>query len=270
LSLGEARKRLTGRQSDLRVCGWRQLRNLLHDGEGVFWHRHNGRLWLRSVVKVAAALHVWRLNSRPVALPVSVLTQRIGQVRAHLYASFHSGRTQAPTRPIARATLHDLTAVLPRTQRRYEKQARVHAQANYALGPRLDTPAAETAAWRQGSAAFALTDGTGRQGPARTTYLAWQLPNAYEGPHAPLSRSRQKWLNRALTDLLMQGTTGNGERAVAARPARRFFGSGKTAVQASPHAAGQPVYWPAPPQGAAHFWYATQHPGYGLTRIGTE
>ncbi|NJN55863.1 MAG: hypothetical protein HC804_14635 [Anaerolineae bacterium] len=98
LPLTQVRNLLTAKDSAWRVCGWRQLRNLLNQGEGVFWVRHNGRtdsetrLWLRSTTNVAIALQLPRLTLAPIALPAALLTKSIGEVRAHLYASFHSSR----------------------------------------------------------------------------------------------------------------------------------------------------------------------------------
>ncbi|MCB9430557.1 MAG: hypothetical protein H6668_01095 [Ardenticatenaceae bacterium] len=203
----EARRQLAEPGSELQICGWRQLRNLLGQGDGVFWQRENGRLWLRNPAKVAAALGVERLNGRCATLPLDMLTQPIGTVRAHFYASFHSARPQAP---IARATLTQLSGRQRQTQRQYEAKTRIQSRVNIALGQRLTDQAREETAWQQGNAAFVLRDRKGKYGPKNTTYLAWRLPNSYQGPHATARKSRQKRLNRQLADLLTDGTTGNG------------------------------------------------------------
>ncbi|MGH2538800.1 MAG: hypothetical protein ACRDHL_15535, partial [Candidatus Promineifilaceae bacterium] len=103
-------QQLTRKTSTLHVCGIRQLRNLLHDGEGVFWARDEEHIWLRSAARVADALEVERLTGRPVALPVKALLSGIGAFRAHLYAAFHSGRAKdtphgSQATPISRNTL---------------------------------------------------------------------------------------------------------------------------------------------------------------------
>ncbi|MCB8923621.1 MAG: hypothetical protein H6662_18700 [Ardenticatenaceae bacterium] len=255
INIEVARKRLAERPSPLRVCGNRQLRNLLAQGEGVFWQMGNGRIWLRSVAKVAAALGVWRLTGRPVALPIAVLTQGMGKVRAHLYASFHSGRQKSTPAPIARATLQQLTCVHPRTQRRYERQARVRKQANYAIGQQANTSGAEHAAWQHGRAAFHLKDVKGLQGQRGATYLAWQLPNQYTGPHQPQPKGRQKRINRELADLFRKGMTGNSVQTVAPFQAKRFFGNGKQAAQAYSRNAQRDVYWPGESKHSMQFWY---------------
>jgi hypothetical protein len=76
------------------------VRNLLREGEGVYWtitpHGPDGRawLWLRSAAKVAYNLGVERLTGRPVALSLDALVNGIGRFRAELYAAFHSGRVK--------------------------------------------------------------------------------------------------------------------------------------------------------------------------------
>ncbi len=95
VSESEAQTQLTTKGSSYYLFGKRQWCNIVRKGTGIFWQRDNGRLWLNSVGKTAAALGVWQLNGRPVQLPVAVLTGKIGTVRAHLYATFHSSRTVA-------------------------------------------------------------------------------------------------------------------------------------------------------------------------------
>ncbi len=245
IEIDAAREQLTRKGSPWRVCGWRQLRNLLNAGEDEFWVRRDGRIWLKSTVKAAQALGVTRLQNRPVALPVSALLGKIGEVRAHLYASFHSGRADAP---ISRAALEESSGVHRRTQRRYEKTARVRRRRNFAIGGPATGENGEEQAWRQGNAAFQLKDYQGKQGAAGKTYLAWQLPNSYAGPHAVAAKGRQKRINRELTDLFMQGMTGNGQEN---RLTKRFCGNGRTAAQLFSKTGGN-VYW----RGKGNFWYS--------------
>ncbi len=255
-----ARQQLTEKRSPLRICGVRQWRNLLAEGDGLFWRRENGRIWLRSVTKVALTLGVARLRGRPVALPLAALTQRIGQVRAHLYASFHSGRQneQGSAPPIARATLQRLTHVQPRTQRRYERQARVQRQPNFAIGPRANAETMAETAWQHGTAVFPLTDHLGRQGKPGITYVAWQLPNQYTGPHLPQPKGCQKRINRKLADLFMKGMTGNDAPPVDSLLARRYFGNGKTAVRAAERQPNQIVYWPETIRRKCQLWHCAK------------
>ena len=214
----EAARLLAGDGSPLHVCGRRQLANLLAAGDGLFWERRAGVVWLRGAARVAAALGVARLGGSPVGVPLAALTGSIGRVRAHLYATFHSGRQRTdlltgrpqPRGPIARATLTALTTAAPNSQRAYERRAGIGRRAAVALGPLVGTANEQEVAWRRGRALFHLRDTQGRHGRPGAVYLAWQLPNEYTGPHAPLPRGRQKRLNRALADLFHNGMTGNG------------------------------------------------------------
>ena len=212
-----ARENLTSKQSPLSVCGKRQLRNLLAAGEKIFWERDNERIWLKSLAKVAAVLGLSRLNGRSVQLPIAILLQSIGTVRAHLYATFHSGRgnpdqdSKVKSCPISRKTLKNLTSATRRTQRLYEKRADVRQQTNYAFGGQFTAEGEQNTAWKLGQAYFRFTDKKGLVGPEKQQYLAWQLPNSYDGPHKTESKGHQRRLNRQLADLLTIGITGNGE-----------------------------------------------------------
>ncbi|HET6444389.1 MAG TPA: hypothetical protein VFI27_07380, partial [candidate division Zixibacteria bacterium] len=114
LSVDDIRFHLTNKQSSLRVCGWRRLRQILNQGEDFFWARDRvGRLWINGPAKVAQALGCNRLKGKPIALPIAVLLGGIKEVRAHFYASFHSGRHT--NNPISREALRELTGVAERT-----------------------------------------------------------------------------------------------------------------------------------------------------------
>ena len=224
IAAGDAARLLAGDGSPGRICGRRQLDNLLRAGDGLFWERDTARdgewLRLRSAARVAAGLGVARLGGSPVAIPLRALTGTIGQARAHLYASFHSGRTRTdllsgekrPRGPISRATLCKLSGAATNSQRNYERRARVGRRAAIALGPLAGVADEHETAWERGRAMFRLRDVRGRYGRPGAVYLAWQLPNEYTGPHDTLPRGRQKRLNRTLADLFHDGMTGNGER----------------------------------------------------------
>ena len=252
LNKRESNFRLTDKTSNLRVCGKRQFRNLLQRGEGVFWVQDRQRIWIKSVAKVAKQLEVDRLKHQPVGMPVSVLTKKIGVVRAHLYASFHSGRSDAP---ISREKLAELSNVNPRIQRRYEKIAKVKKQTNYAVGQQTNAEALQEKAWQQGHATFTLTDFAGKQGQAGKSYLAWQLPNSYAGPHARLAKGRQKRINQELTDLFMKGMTGNGRDSGLNR---RFFDNGRIAAKAFSKAQ-EDIYWKGNDSRGCHFWHVLEN-----------
>jgi len=257
LSIEEVRARLASKGEPLRVCGWRQMRNLLATGDGVFWRRKKERIWLFGVMKTAVSLQVPYLQQRPVAVPAIALAKSIGTARAHLYATFHSSRVKADgtASPIARATLTDLSALSGHTQRKYERQASVTAKSNYSVGEKIGGTAvrgteAEEQAWQNGRAAFTLTDKKGKQGQADNSYLAWQLPNSYAGPHAHQPRGQQKRINRKLADLFMKGMTGNGDKTMITYRPRRFFADGNKA--ASDNGNGRSHYWRSRHNG---IWY---------------
>ena len=233
VTVEQVRQWLGSRESAWCVCGWRQLRILLGQGDGLFWQRQGERLWLRSVAKVAAALGLTHLSGHPVALSIHILTRPIGEVKAHFYASFHSGRNHEH-QPIARTTLSQLSGVSHQTQRQYEKRAGVRPRTNFALGELATAENREERSWKQGTGVFLFTDYRGQHGPAQTAYLAWQLPNDYTGPHDRQPKRRHKRLNRQLADLRLQGTAGNGHFQ------RTFFADGCAAVKGQK---GEEVYW---------------------------
>jgi hypothetical protein len=246
VDLQEARDAFCSTASPLRFCSRRHLRGLLAGGEHLFWSLGRGRVWMRSTARLAKALDVEHFGGRDVSLPVRVLVGGIAQVRAHLYAAFHSGRSG---KPIARRTIQYKSGVAPRTQRLYDHHAGLEKRANYALGPQIGSEAAERIAVVQGPAAFVRRGKRGHNGEARR-FLAWQLPNSYHGPHAPLGRGRQKRHNGTLVGLLNKGTAGNGQRFRDELP-RRFFAQARAAAAAYGRST-ETVYWPAPQKGHWH------------------
>ncbi len=235
------RQTLTSKSSALYLCGKRQLRNLLRDGEGIFWTRDKERVWLFSAARVAYALGVERLTGQPVALPVTALLEGIGSFRAHLYAAFHSGRKAMP---IARDTLAGLSGVGRSSQRAYESRTNVKVQANFAVGEVAQEENRENRAWAQGQALFELKDYRGEQGKKGKTYLAWQLPNSYIGRHQKCPKGRQKRINRKLKDLVMKGMPGNVGGTVETRgPEKVYYPNGKLAAKAYGRDPECELYW---------------------------
>jgi hypothetical protein len=191
----------------------------------------------------------------------------MGQVRAHFYSSFHSGRARNnkykdSARPIARSTLKTLSGVSRRSQQIYEERVGVGRQANYAIGEQVGTNEIQERAWRQGQALFHLVDHQGQQGHHGGRYLAWQLPNNYSGVHERRPKGRQKRINGQLADLFMKGMTGNGELADAtnhhSRSGHRFqcryYANGALAAvgyQRDPH---HDAYWPNQASGGGRSW----------------
>ena len=148
--------------------------------------------------------------------------------------------------PIARTTIKKICQISRRTQRKYEILAKVRSQHNFAIGPQAKTANKQETAWQQGQALFHLTDHKGKQGKPGKTYLAWQLPNSYIGPHAQLSRGQQKRINQELADLFTQGITGNGKVLDACDKvghSQRFYGNSRLAAKAYHQPDKQDVYW---------------------------
>ena len=250
-------KHLTNKTSTLRLCCPRQLRNLLQDGEGVYWTRDKEHIWLRSTTKVAHALGVERLTGRPVTLPVAALLDGIGTFRAHLYASFHGGRVKENSRnqgskPIARATLEQLSGATPQSQRAYERRVGVRVRPNFAIGGQATTENQQERAWQRGGAVFELTDHEGEQGQKGRRYNAWQLPNSYGCAYRQRPKGRQKRINRQLADLVIKGMPGNGEASMA----KRYYSDGAQAAKGWARDQKEAVYWQQQQtrSGAGHIW----------------
>lgn len=246
LPADQVRQELTSPDSPLYLCGGRQLRKLLAQGDGLFWQRDEAHIWLTGLVRVAAALGVEKLAGKPVALPLPLLLGPIGQLRAHLYASFHSGRTRtertgSQSSPISRATLADLSGVSPRSQQTYERKADVTVRRNLAVGSPVGAVCPQNQGWQHGRAHFPFTDFRGRQGKAGQSYHAWQLPNDYYGPHAHPGRGRVRHHNRQRADLRHKGDAGNGQKV---EMGRRCFANGSEAEKGWRKRGRVPVYWP--------------------------
>ncbi len=240
LRIVNIRKTLCHKKSPLYLAGWRQLRNLLRQGDGLFWQRDKTWLWLRSAAKVSAGLGIERLTGRPVFLPAAKLLGGIGQARAYLYAAFHAGRQiNKASAPIARSTLETLSGVGRRSQHAYERRAGVCVQRNLAVGSIALPDALQTRAWEQGTAVFELKDYDGRQGRGGKTYVAWQLPNSYHCEQKLGSQGSRRRVNRQLAGLLLEGTTGNGLQSIP----RRYFPQGQAAAHAASRLHVQEIYW---------------------------
>jgi len=237
LSVENIRQELTRNDSPLRICGWRRLRQLLREGEGVFWQRDdNDRLWLKGAHKIAYKLDSGRLQGFPVELPVSALLGGIQPVRAAFYATFHGGRD---SKPISRETLESLSGIPGRTQLEYDRVARVERTRNIAIGERHTAENAQERAWHHGRAAFHFIDTAGRQGRAGREYVAWHLPNSYRADYQRRSRGSRKRLNRELADLVKKGIPGNDDRAIE----KLFFPNGALAAKQYNRNPEQDAYW---------------------------
>jgi hypothetical protein len=237
LEIADIRQMLTAKDSPWRICGWRRLRQLLKLGEDIFWQRDSkDRLWLKGAHKIAYALDCGRLLGFPIRLPISSLLGGIQAVRGSFYAAFHSGRA---SNPISRHTLCELSGVPERTQRSYDRVARVQRQANIAIGERYSKETIEARAWQQGRAVFHFIDSRGLQGKPQAEYLAWHLPNSYTGPHERRSRANRKRVNRKLADLVKKGIPGTSEQKVE----QLFWPNGAQAAKGYSRDPQRDAYW---------------------------
>lgn len=239
LSIDHIRNKLTAKSSPLHVCGWRRLRQILREGDGIFWQRdRQDRLWLRGAPKIAQKLGLERLQGSRLDLPIKALLGGIQAVRAHFYAAFHSGRRKDT--PISRECLQDLTGLPARTQRSYDAISGTERRHNIAVGPRYNKQTAEKQAWQRGRGAFHFIDTQGRQGAPNGEYVAWHIPNSYQGPHSKRPKGRQKRINRNLNSLVNKGRRGNVSEPVE----QLFWPDGAAAGRAYNRVSVNDAYWP--------------------------
>lgn len=177
----------------------RRLRQILTDGEGIFWDSHtDGRLWLRGAARVAAALGVDHLHGRPVVIPLSALLGSIKEVKAHFFASYESGRKRDT--PLSQAALREATGAAERTQRDYNKLLARQVTTNYTVTSReYDQENVWTLAQEQDRPVLKFTDWQGkRHGKRRAAYCAYRLPDTRSKVHEQAPKGRQRQINRTL------------------------------------------------------------------------
>lgn len=207
-----ARELLASKRSPWRVMGWRRLRQILAAGDGLFWHRHGGRLRLASPARVVAALDGQSLG-RPVLLPVAALLGGIGEARAAMFAATFTGKWAG--RPISRATIRRISGVPEATQRVYSRRGGLNAQRNYALSPiRWDDQAArqELAHRQAGRPVLPFVDWPGRMGKPRETLCAWPLPKSYTTSYDAAPKGRMRKDKKQLNALVSYAARGTGRR----------------------------------------------------------
>ena len=261
VEVNKLKDELTGVDAALRLFSWKRLRQTLYAGNGRFWHwnQENNQLWLVGVAKVAVALNVPKLVGKRVQLPVKTITAGISQFKAHLYAAWHSGRHSE--NPISREVQRQLIQIPERTQRRYGRIAKIKTTKNFAIGAHLSPEKLEQEAWQRGNAVFEFTDHAGKFGAENGRYLAWQLPNQYEGPHQQAQFGRQRKINKQLRqqqeqqlkDLVEIGAQGNRGKA---NVEHTYHPNGSKAVQAI--RTRSEAYWPTRRSQNVRFWAVIQ------------
>jgi hypothetical protein len=133
-----------------------------------------------------------------------------------------------------------ITHVPERTQRHYCQVARIHRHSNIAIGERYTKEAVEQQAWQRGRG-FEFVDYLGRQGAVSKRYVAWQLPNSYEGPHSQTNKGRMRKTNRKLKDLVNEGAQGNDGGQVE----KLYHANGGEAAKVFNRGVANDVFWPA-------------------------
>lgn len=119
--------------------------------------------------------------------------------------------------------IEELTGVVPRTQRRYCRLAKVDINQNIAIGPQWETTAVQECAWQHGNV-FQFVDSQGQQGRKNNVYIAWHLPNSYSRRRRDNGLSKKRRLNLAMKVLEnKRGNSGNSTASLS----RRFFHNGK-------------------------------------------
>ena len=216
LRIDKVRQQLTSLKSNLRIAkkktgensAWRNLRGLLHRGEGIFWTRDNqDRLWLHGAARIAATLECPQLYGEPVAIPLKAFVDGIQQVRSYLYASFHAGREKTTSRgrgverPISQRCLQEVSRLSARTQTRYNKTARLKVRKNYTLGGRSDNEMLQERLYQNMGNAFTFKDVKGRHGRRGASYIASRLPNSYHTPLVHEPRGRHSKINDTLQEI---------------------------------------------------------------------
>lgn len=102
LHVEDIRRKLTAKDSNWRICGWRRLRQLLHQGQDIFWERDkNGRLWLKGAHRIAYTLNSGRLQGFPVELPLARFWAEFRPLGRHFTPVFMVGgiRNQSAGKP---------------------------------------------------------------------------------------------------------------------------------------------------------------------------
>ena len=222
INMDALREKFTGKGSEYRVCGWRRLRMLLAQGEGLFWERDDeGRLWIYGVGHVAAVLGLEKVEGVAVHVNVKDLLN-IQSCRAQFYASWFSGRKTI--NPISRAKITELTGVTEEQQRIYERLTKVDVKPCLAIGEQYSLEGMQEAGYQRGAVrghgagvTFDFIDHKGKQGKAGERYVAWHLPNQYTGRHKRAGKSSRRNINRylkrnnILEKKLALGNVGSGD-----------------------------------------------------------
>lgn len=137
IPMSAVKELLTDETSPWYTFSWRRLRQIINEGEGVFWNRDDtfyfmdSHLHLRSAAKVALSLDSGHLTGSPIYIPADEILDGIGLTRANLTTSWESGRSEPS--PISRARLQEITGVPVRTQQLYDERLGRQRKRNIAI-----------------------------------------------------------------------------------------------------------------------------------------
>ena len=192
------------KECSLQGLGPRTLARLLKQGDGVWWTRRKGCIYLHSLLRVCVALEVEKLRYNP--MPVAYRWLKTLKVfRAACYASpFPSGSFWS--NPISRRVLEDWAGKTGRTQRNYDK----------ALGKYIEK--------RENVATTGIPLKHGTEIPdghfvdkvivngEEVLVLLKRLPNSFRVEFTKATRGMTRQVNRQLKQLVCQEKTSTRKR----------------------------------------------------------
>ena len=251
------------RDKSIRGLSPRTLKKVLQKGEGVFWVRTgDGSVWLSGLGPLCFKLGIEKLRHAPTLVGYSQ-AQTLKKFRAACYsARFPNG--DAHSRPISRKTLTKLNGKTGRTQRSYDKVARVERKNNRQV---------TGMAWKKGDAN--IPEGYTVDYVDGELQLLKYMPNSYRAPSfSKAPRGMIRNVNKYLKAKLFH--EGEEQKSLD----RLYYGSDKSASKRRQSGRGHyyvaqtRVEWPEKPErherlttvrresrGGAALWSLEQHIG---------
>lgn len=242
---------------EARLYGSRRLRQILTQGEGVFWNQvkmPNGQIYVfyRKVAKVLHALGIEQVSGGIARVPVNGLLAngRSGQANAnaHLYAGQLAARNNSD-KPISRQKLKAATGFSPRRQRSSQKRLKgaVCAKRNIQIHHVADRETAvEQLAW-EGKRPFLLTDYNGKLGRPFSEHVATMLPNSYttNDCYTAVETNHKRRISKELKVLRNNGGVANGSDGDMQKFAKLFHDKAEDAGTYARKKAVHVAFYPA-------------------------
>ena len=225
----EALNGLSKKTASTYICGQRRVRQILQNGEGIFWTRREGRVWITGAAKVCRNLGVTHLDGQPVFVPLKGITDSLKRFKAHLYATAHSRRPENKSAPISRTALRQITNTSERSQQEYDNLLNVERVACYHLGEAYSKDNLIESYWQHGNG-FEFIDVRGRHGRKGAKYVARRLGNTYNvTQQLHTANGRKKKINHYLNGLVKKPTQGNEQEKVD----KLYFSNAKAAIKST-------------------------------------